>query len=155
GTIGAWLAAWTRRGPVAVLQVLPQRLWTRTALRRGLPAMFSAATPALPNRRLSTKHLAAVPAPGEELIPLPIMTPEPGSLGSWPRPVAGLGGAVPGVALRSRGRPAGVARIATARPTAASRVARFRETSSGPARLLASCLAAVPINLPIVRLVRA
>lgn len=156
GTIGTWLGAWARRAPVAVLQVLPQRLWTRTALRRGLPVMFSATTPAIPNRRLATKHIAAAPAPGEDVIALPIMTLDASSVGAWARTVAGLSGAVPGVSLPGRGpQPGGVARIAAARPTAAARVARFRETSSGPARLLASCLAAVPINLPIVRLVRA
>jgi nucleoside phosphorylase len=156
GTLSAWLAAWARRSPVAVLQVLPQRLWTRTALRRGLPAMFSAATPAASNRRLSPRYIAAPPAPGDDVIALPVMTLEATSVAAWARTVAGLSGTIEGVALPNRGRQtSGVARITGAAPTAAARVARFRETSTAPAKLLASCLAAVPINLPIVRLVRA
>lgn len=156
GTLAAWLAAWVRRGPVAVLQVLPQRLWTRTALRRGLPAMFSASTPGVANERLSPRYIAATPAPGDDVIALPVMTLEATSVAAWARTVAGLSGTIEGVALPSRRRQTrGVAQIAGAAPTATARVARFRETSTAPAKLLASCLAAVPINLPIVRLVRA
>ncbi|HEY5832664.1 SAV_2336 N-terminal domain-related protein, partial [Streptomyces sp.] len=154
-----YLARVAGERPAAALQVLPRRLWHRTALRT-VPVELRVADPARPVAEVRTT--AALPGPprGERLPGvrwLPVMEVD----GSWLAPWAGLvAGRVPGwtpmlaAPVRGVSRPRRVP--ATTPPPAgpADRVARFRAGSSPDAFRLACHLAAAPLSLPVMRLVQ-
>ena len=158
GNIQNLLHLWANQNPVAVLQLLPERLWIRSALGTGFSVQFSAFTPGVPNSKLVIEDLP----PWQEVnlataLPLPVITLEPKPLAQWARVVAGTGG------MRTAGvlfDPALVAAMAeemeqTSSPLSASElVKRFRETASPMARRLAGLMAAVPVTLPVVRLIQ-
>ncbi|HAG82297.1 MAG TPA: formylglycine-generating enzyme family protein [Cyanobacteria bacterium UBA12227] len=158
GTIQNLLYLWASQNPVAVLQLLPERLWIRSALGTGFSVQFSAFTPGVPNTKLVIEDLP----PWQEVnlstaLPLPVITLEPESLVQWARVVAGTGG------IRTSGvlfDPALVAAMAeemeqvSSPLSALELVKRFRETASPMARRLAGLMAAVPVTLPVVRLIQ-
>ncbi len=158
GTIQNLLHLWASQNPVAILQLLPERLWIRSALGTGFSVQFSAFTPGVPNTKLVIEDLP----PWQEVnlstaLPLPIITLEPEPLAKWARVVAGTGG------MRTAGvlfDPALVAAMAeemeqrSSRLSASELVKRFRETASPMARRLAGLMAAVPVTLPVVRLIQ-
>ncbi|WP_405920149.1 SAV_2336 N-terminal domain-related protein [Streptomyces longwoodensis] len=145
-----------RQAPAAVLQPLPQRLWSRTRL----PVTYGELT------RGETLGGAAVlrvrtpsGAPAEARrggLPVPVLPPEPVALGAWARLLSGAGpGTVAGAvgwvrADQPRAPAAGPARP----PTWVERVGRFRSTASPAAGRLAVYLAAAPLCLPVMQLVQ-
>ncbi|MBG0811124.1 glycosyltransferase [Methylosinus sp. H3A] len=153
------LQAWASRGPVALAQLLPQRMWPRTPL--GLAGLRLAAdAPGLPNANL---RVTASADDRDRSTPLPVMTLDPGEIGRWAAVLAGRGGAtVPGVRL-SRflppppdefWEPQTEPSTPPPPPDARERVRRFGVSASGPARELATYLTAVPLSLPVMRLVQ-
>lgn len=156
------LQAWASQGLVALVQLLPQRMWPRTPL--GLAGLRLAADlPGLPNAHL---RVTAAADDRDRSTPLPVMTLDPADLGRWAAVLAGRGGAsVPGVRL-SRFLPPPVEEIwepepepapapqPQPQPDARERVRRFGVAASGPARELAAYLTAVPLSLPVMRLVQ-
>ena len=50
GQMPALIQAWSQINPVALIQLLPQTLWRRTALRTARLAQFHAPAPAIPNQ---------------------------------------------------------------------------------------------------------
>lgn len=140
------LAGWARRNPIAIVQVLPQAIWHRTALPPATVVLRSTAPgrvgPAGPGRG------------GGPWIPVVPLRAVP--LEAWARLLAGheLNGiAMPAV-------PVGLlpAAAVTAEPTAATtpreQVARFQSTASPAAFALAGRLAAAPLTLPLMRAVQ-
>ncbi len=80
GGVNQWLRQWSAQSPLAVLQMLPPRLWPRTALGRGVETRWYATAPGLPNTRLSMQDadmLAPDEAGGEEtaLLDSPLKLP--------------------------------------------------------------------------------
>lgn len=164
GVMATQLAAWGRAGLVTLLQVLPDRLWVRSGLRT-FPAIYlrSPASGA-PNAEfqlewtthpLAQRPLHSVPVPVAPLDALP--------LGYWAQALAGNSNLwLPGVlAVPNPVDPeTGAAIIPTlparaAAGTSAEQLLRlFYGTASPTARRLANCLAAVPLTLPIMRLVQ-
>ncbi|MEU6813518.1 SAV_2336 N-terminal domain-related protein [Streptomyces sp. NPDC046860] len=144
-----------RIAPVAVLQPLPQRLWSRTRLPVTYAALTRGDTPGGTALRVRTPDGAPlVPPPG--VLPVPVLPPEPVALGAWARLLAGAGaGPVPGAVgwVRADQRPAPQAGGGRA-PTPVERVSRFRSTASPAAGRLAVYLAAAPLCLPVMRLVQ-
>ncbi|WP_395107944.1 SAV_2336 N-terminal domain-related protein [Actinomadura sp. SCN-SB] len=150
------LAGWARRGPVAICQPLPQRLWERCAARP-VPVRLHAGAPGLPNTRLRWSGFEA-PAPENGAFPVPVLEIEPAWLGSWARLLTGAGtGGVDGMAVLvdpDEGDPDPWPPDEDDSALApAERVARFQATASPGAFRLATCLAAAPVSLPVVRLV--
>ncbi|MEV6011684.1 SAV_2336 N-terminal domain-related protein [Streptomyces sp. NPDC051976] len=148
--------------PAAVLQVLPRRMWHRTALRTA-PVELRVPDPARPVAEVRTQ--AAVPGQPRGERPagvrwLPVMEVE----GAWLAPWAGLvAGRVPGwspmLATPVRGVPrprrsAAGSAGRTEPPDAVGRVARLRSGVSPDAFRLACHLAAAPLSLPVMRLVQ-
>ncbi|WBB93442.1 TIR-like protein FxsC [Verrucosispora sp. WMMC514] len=149
GEATAALTDWARTGPVAVLHALPEAMWNRTGLPC-LPARLSTRTSGTPNiewrvayrRRRATNHT-----------PIPVLRVESTGLASWARLVAG---------------PASDLSLAVAAPPPANPnpnpkrnsdnnqqlMARFLANASPAAHQLAICLSAVPLTLPIMRLVQ-
>ncbi|MFK4109115.1 SAV_2336 N-terminal domain-related protein [Streptomyces sp. NPDC002176] len=144
-----------RLAPVAVLQPLPQRLWSRTRLPVTYGELTRGDTPGGTALRVRTPDGAPlVPPPG--VLPVPVLPPEPVALGAWARLLAGAGaGPVPGAVgwVRADQPPAPRARAGRG-PTPVERVSRFRSTASPAAGRLAVYLAAAPLCLPVMRLVQ-
>lgn len=150
------LAAWARRGPVAILQPLPQRLWHQCAARP-VPVRYTAWQPYLPNARLewSGPDLEA----GGRVIPVPVLELQPDWLRSWADLVTTPRSNVDGMAILvhpADGDPDPWPPSAEdgGEATAAERLERFRAGASLEAFRLAGFLSAVPISLPVMRLVQ-
>ncbi|MFF2142992.1 SAV_2336 N-terminal domain-related protein [Kitasatospora sp. NPDC058190] len=160
----AFLARTAGNGPTAALQVLPRRLWHRTALRpapvegraaahgRPAPAFRSdAALPGIPRGAAGAAARAVVRW-------LPVMEIDADWLSPWADLTAGrASGWTPMLAAPLSGvpRPPRPRRAAGAEPrTAAERVGAFRAGSSPEAYRLACHLAAAPLSLPVMRLVQ-
>ncbi|MFJ8430745.1 SAV_2336 N-terminal domain-related protein [Kitasatospora sp. NPDC094019] len=158
-----FLAGVAAARPAAALQVLPRRLWHRTALRTALvSARASVAGRPVPAFR-SDAALPGVPpgSRGAELRSgiswLPVLEVDADWVTPWADLTAGrTSGWTPMLAAPIAGvprpqRPTGPANDPA---TPAERVARFRAGSSPNAYRLACHLAAAPLSLPVMRLVQ-
>ncbi|MFF2043451.1 TIR-like protein FxsC [Kitasatospora sp. NPDC058170] len=152
------LRGWGRHGSVALLNVLPERLWSRGSVRP-TPLWLRATGPAAPN----TGWEATATRPrgrthrrlrSDRPMPVPVVDASPSALGALASLVSGTG-------RRSRlssllvgdGAPAPVAPPALPQ-SADPALKQFRETASPLARQLAGHLSAVPLVLPVMTLVR-
>jgi type VI secretion system protein ImpJ len=156
GGVTPMLETWGRRGPLVLLQVLPEHLWSRTALGTASLVRLAAPTPASPNARLSIRPDDNWPeAPDFRATPVPAATLEPGATAGWARLVAGIRevwvpGFVPDSEAASRPAPVPEEPI-----SAEVRVVRFWRVASPTACRLAGLLAASPaLSLPLIRLIR-
>ncbi|WP_405007788.1 ATP-binding protein [Kitasatospora purpeofusca] len=158
-----FLAGVAAARPAAALQVLPRRLWHRTALRTALvAARASVAGRPVPAFR-SDAALPGVPpgSRGAELRAdirwLPVLEVDADWVTPWADLTAGrTSGWTPMLAAPIAGvprpqRPTGPANDPA---TPAERVARFRAGSSPAAYRLTCHLAAAPLSLPVMRLVQ-
>ncbi|MET9759753.1 toll/interleukin-1 receptor domain-containing protein [Streptomyces sp. NPDC006372] len=158
----AALAAWSRHRPVAVLQVLPSRLWHRTALRTApvrarateaahatLDVRSSGPLPGIARGSAGTSDRARIRW-------LPVLEVSGDWLHPWARLVSGR--TTDWVALRAAPltvveRPAPV--NPAAEPTTPSAwIERFEEGYSPDASRLLHLLAAAPLSLPVMRLIQ-
>ena len=164
GLIHPTLMDWSRGQVVAIVQMFPASLWTRTALRDGHQVKLSALAPGLPNAQLEIEGLPTrlEQRAGVDLATLPIVTLDAGVLGGWARVVAGQGDTrTPGrtfdlafIRRQAQKLRADQSRQATTQRTAQERVALFRSTASKTARRLANLMAATPVSLPVIDLLR-
>ncbi|MFD7448722.1 SAV_2336 N-terminal domain-related protein [Kitasatospora sp. NPDC059827] len=158
-----FLARAAAAGPAAALQVLPRRLWHRTALRPA-PVEARAATHGRPVPRLRTEStLPGIPrgragASARASVGwLPVLEIDADWIAPWADLTAGrttgwtpmLAAPLSGIPRPPRPR----TRDTAARPPA-DRVAAFRAGSSPNAHRLACHLAAAPLSLPVMRLVQ-
>lgn len=156
------LRQWCAHNAVAVLNVLPERLWTRGAVR---PAPFAvrADRPAAATRswqRVPAVRRARTRAGRERASAavVPVVGVAAGSLARLVRVVSGDGrwrrlaclrlDAEPGAASAPEDPAPGVGR------SALEAVEHFRASASPTAQQLAAHLAAVPLTLPVMTLVR-
>ncbi|MFB7906024.1 SAV_2336 N-terminal domain-related protein [Kitasatospora sp. NPDC056076] len=158
-----FLARAAATAPAAALQVLPRRLWHRTALRPA-PVEARAATHGRPVPRLRTEStLPGIPrgragASARASVGwLPVLEIDADWIAPWADLTAGrttgwtpmLAAPLSGIPRPPRPR----TRDTAARPPA-DRVAAFRAGSSPNAHRLACHLAAAPLSLPVMRLVQ-
>ena len=158
------LADWADGQPVAIVQLFPQHLWSRTALRNGHIVRLSALKPGSPSNYLTKEGLPQIlerrRATG--LITIPIVTLDPESMRTWARVISGCGDSrTPGrtfdlvfisrQAQRTKAEPP-----PTSQPTrtAQERVDFFRATASETTQKLANLMAATPVSLPVIDLLR-
>ena len=167
GALTQLLRVWGARQPVAILQMLPRRLWPRTALHYGVSVHAGAPEPGLPNRRLG-RQLAQEGTAGEAPVgtPIPLLTTEPGFVAAWARLVGrGNPPEMPAVIFPSAPPTPPLARSRTSPPKvrmslaeeaslAAARIERFKQNASPLAFRLIRLLAAAPLRLPVMRLVQ-
>ncbi|CCK25370.1 hypothetical protein BN159_0991 [Streptomyces davaonensis JCM 4913] len=157
----AAVGQWCRHSAVALLNVLPERLWERGGVRP-VPCQVRATGPAAPNVTWSlgvSPHELAVPRAA-----LPVVDASPAALSALASLVSGSGRphrlpCLPLDAAWSSGEAPGDPRLGpepdTAPDEAALRAVRWFEESASPgARELAGFLAAVPLTLPVMNLVR-
>ncbi|MFG2693608.1 SAV_2336 N-terminal domain-related protein [Kitasatospora sp. NPDC048407] len=155
GGMDRMLAGWARSCPTAVLQPLPQRLWSGAGLRTEAKVLRAGA-PGGPNAswRVIDPLLPSDLAPFDGL-PVPVLELSPGAVAGWTSfltdggDLAARVAEVPGPAAA---RPAPATGSA---PDMRSRLAGFRSAASPEAFRLAAHLAAVrPLTLPVMRLVQ-
>jgi len=170
GAVQTWLARWGRRAAVAVLQVLDRPQWPRTGLAPQRLVLSAPEGAVPPNARYRVRRPAGAlpPPPGEggsrDAVPVPVLPLRAADLERWSGFVA-QSPAVPELAVSAvlaeptadpfGARPPeedGSAAGSSADPR--ELVAAFREAASPAAFELAVCLAAVPLNMPMVHAVR-
>ncbi|MEM1240396.1 MAG: formylglycine-generating enzyme family protein [Cyanobacteria bacterium P01_H01_bin.26] len=161
-----YLDKWAKHGPVAILQMLPSRMWSRTALEVGLQTTFSARGPGGTNAQLVDplpQEFHAEYGPG---LKLPVITLEPSSMAQWARVLAGFGDTQTAgiwypldelVDELDEPEPMADAPMADQpEPDYAEQlVDRFSQTASQTARELASLIALVPVELSLVYIIQA
>ena len=146
GRVRALIADWGQTQPVAIVQMLPQSLWRQTGLGRSSRVTVRALRIGAPNARLDFDGRDR-----DAETPVPVLTLEAAALCAWARMLTHLGAvSVPALLLRDTRRQAS----ARSEPSPRERVERFARTASRPAQELAAFLAAVPLRLPIMRLVQ-
>lgn len=168
GRVGALLATWTPLNAVGILNLLPQRLWSRCATRF-LPVEWSVGLPFVARqpqrwRRVGTDPLSGLPPDGAELRRqlVPVLDFSASALNGWAHMLAGGAGRyLKGVAFdpESRSNKGFVDDLEDAEPVDAAdaarqQVKRFRASASPGAYRLATLLSAALLQLPVVHLVQ-
>ncbi|MFE2323866.1 SAV_2336 N-terminal domain-related protein, partial [Streptomyces sp. NPDC059385] len=163
------LRHWSAHNAVAVLNVLPERLWTRGAvrpvpfsLRADRPAVATRTWQRFPGGRGATRRrrpgTAAASAASAALAIVPVVGLASAGLARLLRVVSGDGRRHRLACLRLDARPGFTAPPDTpappGAPSALEVVERFRANASPTAQQLAAHLAAVPLTLPVMTLVR-
>ncbi|MER7822672.1 pentapeptide repeat-containing protein [Streptomyces sp. NPDC096097] len=161
------LRHWCAHNAVAVLNVLPERLWTRGAVRP-VPFAVRADRPAAATRswqrvpaarRARAGRRRTAGSPVVPVVPLvPVVGVASGSLARLVRVVSGDGRWRRLACLRLDGEPAAASVPEDPAPaggrSALDVLERFRASASPTAQQLAAHLAAVPLTLPVMTLVR-
>ncbi|MFO1434617.1 MAG: formylglycine-generating enzyme family protein [Candidatus Competibacteraceae bacterium] len=150
GAYDRWLRLWSRNQPLTLLHLLPPRFWLRGGLQRTRLAQFRALAPGLPNPQL-LPDITKLPV---DPVFLPVFTLEPESVGLWARLLAGSGETrSPGVVLDRTvvSLPPGSGQEMTVQ----ERLRYFRSNASPEAQTLARYCAALPLTLPVMRLLQA
>ena len=142
------LKDWGARQPVAVIQVLPQPLWTSTVLRDTSAVRVHLPRPGAPNAKFAMEPAAHRRRSRPTGMGVPIITLEKPSVSAWASTVA----AVAGASAHARFFPPFASTPSVDR-TLEQAWERFR-TASPLAQDLARLLAAAPLTLPIMRLVQ-
>ncbi|GAB3835683.1 SAV_2336 N-terminal domain-related protein [Dactylosporangium cerinum] len=142
------ISRWAERHTTAVVTLLPQRMWSATAIRT-VPATITSTLFAEPNGRWVTMVKRGVHAVAP---PVPVLELRPSSLATFAALVRGTGAPVRLPVLQDRAN-----RPIQRRPVrpAAELVETFMSVASPTAAALARHLSAVPLSLPIMRVVQA
>jgi formylglycine-generating enzyme required for sulfatase activity len=156
------LQVWAKQSPIGLVQVLPEWLWSRTALCQVTKGQMLGLRPGQPSQTLTfvRRHRSLPTTPVG--VKIPVMTLEPAVTNRWSQMVAGKSSvSSPGLIFS----PVSVQEFfadsefdsqESAEATPQERLAQFREYSSPMARQLVGLLAACPeVNLPVVRMVQA
>lgn len=172
GQLLDWLDCWGEQAPTAVVQFLPERLWSQTVLGQGVPMWLSALEPGVPSAKLrqadqaqllqqllSVTEEQASSRKKPQKITVPIIPLEAEPLKQWAKVVAGAGEVrTTGVEFdRTKFSPSPSAASSEGQPhsfSAQERVQRFRTTASLMAQRLAGLMAAAPVDPVIVDLIR-
>ncbi|BAZ22805.1 hypothetical protein NIES4073_36920 [Kalymmatonema gypsitolerans NIES-4073] len=158
------LLAWSKVQPVAIFQMFPERLWSRTALRDGHIVKLGSLVPGLLSNQLVIEGLPQrlEQRNHQDLVTVPIITLDAASMLLWARVASGFGDyRTPARTfdLSFIRRQAEKGRLdssprSTSERTAQERVALFRSTASKTAQQLADLMAATPVSLPVIDLLR-
>ncbi len=162
GTVTEALTPWVKSGPLAIVQMLPEQLWERTALGLSAAVQLRSLTPGTPNQKLIAEGIASWDVVDlESGLKVPVVTLEPEPLSTWAQMVVGTGGAkTAGFIIelpRAVGSQNNIAQEeqSSLNLSAEQRIHRFLNAASPIARSLAGLLAAAPvISLPILRLIQ-
>ncbi len=170
GQILPTLDRWSNHGPMALLQMLPEWLWDRTALRRASAVFLKGLEPGISNQKLkvflrfdeleSRKTTVTF-----SQIKMPVLTLEPKMALAWSRMISGQGGVfAPGFLFNNvfsskqdEENSEDLCELDEMHKilTAKERVEQFWLVASSTAWNLIGLLAASPtISLPVVRLIQ-
>ncbi len=163
GTVLPALKDWANNGPVAIFQMLPERMWGRTALRQASAVELYGLGPGVANKKLFVirSSLWNENTFKEELeaTKIPVLNLEPELASVWSQMVSGKGSTSSAGFLFSSEHSAAIVPADSQLPpdklSPEQRVNQFWSASSSNARRLASLLAASPvISLPVIRLIQ-
>ncbi|WP_399932962.1 SAV_2336 N-terminal domain-related protein [Streptomyces kanamyceticus] len=151
------LHLWARRGPTAILQPLPERLWRRTAAP-AVPGRAIASRAGAPNTVLRfTPHDGRVRLPAADALPVPVLELAPEWLADWAGLVTASGDHRRDTAVTYVScAPAPPGRPLTAEGDLpiTERVLRFQAAASPTAADLAAHVALSVPALPVMRLIQ-
>ncbi|TBR56400.1 hypothetical protein B4U84_30105, partial [Westiellopsis prolifica IICB1] len=158
------LLAWSKVQPIAIFQMFPERLWSRTALRDGHIVRLGSVAPGLLSTQLVIEGLPQrlERRKNEDLVTVSLITLDAASMFCWARVASGFGdNRTPGRTFdlsfirkqAEKGKSDSFLRSISQR-TAQERVALFRSTASKTAQQLADLMAATPVSLPVIDLLR-
>nr|WP_272491813.1 SAV_2336 N-terminal domain-related protein [Streptomyces cupreus] len=160
-SVAQMLRQWSAHGPVALLNVLPRRLWDRGAVRPQ-PVLVRAVGPASANtswrlgpttrsRRRTPRRQSA-----RQGITIPVVEAEAASVSVLAKLVAGNGQwtRVPCLTIPRAAEASPVPVQETVTDEVDEILRRFRAGASPLAQRLAGYLSAVPLSLPVMNLVR-
>ena len=156
---GPVLAQWARTMPLAVINMLPQWLWTRAlAVRR---ARLTTPVDLRPNRHWAVELPDAWTEPdphailSDNAVPIPVLELGPRWIRWWGRLLSGGQRDLDATVLLAEDKPRPtIAAYDGGTGSATRRVAAFRSVASPPARHLAQLVAAVPVNLEFAQAVQ-
>lgn len=163
GSIAAWLNLWGQHNLVTLAQFMPRPFWPGTGLSQAVEVVVRAAQPGSRNNRLTIDEVAwywqkTDPPPTP---PVPVTTLDPHLLHDWAQLLSGRGQKrVYGYCFTPPDRNGRVSPRQAALSTtkaeldAEARLLHYQQRLSPLARLLTGYLAAVPLSLPIMRLVQ-
>ena len=161
GAVNSALKTWANNVPTAIIQMLSQWLWSRTALGRATEVRFQGLAPSVSNRQLIANAVSLWSEIDEVTgIKVPVFTLEPERVSKWAQMLVGKGsiqssGFVFKPEIRDLERDKPLFNLDRSELTPKQRVQAFRVTASPMARKLAGLLAAAPvISLPVVRLIQ-
>jgi formylglycine-generating enzyme required for sulfatase activity len=155
-----WLQLWETHAPTTVMQLLPQRLWERSALGEGTPVWVRSLTPGTVTAHWKVEEpldfLAETSGNGQSpaTLTVPVVTVEPNSIKPWARVLVGAGEAR-AAAVQFDWDDIPLPPVNTAAETEPiALVRRFRGGASIMAQRLAGMMAAVPVSPEITDLLR-
>ncbi|GLY34811.1 cytochrome c [Amycolatopsis sp. NBRC 101858] len=161
--ISPMLARWGRSMPVAIVHLLPQRLWARGGMEIH-QTVLTAPGPLRPNGTYDVRAADPLlnPAEAEEVtagaVPVPVLELHDRWLGWWASLVTGVGGTAkkaPVVLARDEPRPADIDAEPAIERSAREKVKHFHSSASPSAFRLATLLAAVPVDVGVARMLQA
>ncbi|WP_254445265.1 SAV_2336 N-terminal domain-related protein [Anabaena sp. UHCC 0204] len=156
------LKIWGKHNIVAIFQMLPERMWLRTALSSGAMVQLNRSDYTVANRNLSIKEILIWDDINfHQSIKVPVFSLTPDSIKTWSKMVIGKGTIGAGgfafsdIVKQPELQEPQTQDIPQISLSHEERVYQFRMSSSPLARNLASLLASAPvINLPVVRLIQ-
>ncbi|NCR36964.1 MAG: formylglycine-generating enzyme family protein [Microcystis aeruginosa S11-01] len=169
--IHPWLKDWSEKQPTAILQLFPERLWNSTQLGRGRKLFTTALTAGVPNPQLILKNYPQwLPINWQNTLLIPVITLETEVLKQWAKVVAGSGNAQISAFLfdlefikqqiieilpisREENKQDSEDKNSI-KNKAEAMVERFFATASEPAKKLAKMMAAAPVSMQVVNLIR-
>ncbi|NCQ99861.1 MAG: formylglycine-generating enzyme family protein [Microcystis aeruginosa L211-101] len=169
--IHPWLKDWSEKQPTAILQLFPERLWNSTQLGRGRKLFTTALTAGVPNPKLILKNYPQwLPINWQNTLLIPVITLETEVLKQWAKVVAGSGNAqisaflfdlefikqqiieIPPISREENKQDSEDKN--SIKNKAEAMVERFFATASEPAKKLAKMMAAAPVSMQVVNLIR-
>lgn len=160
GKIYPWLETWGEQALMAVIQLLPERLWAQTGLAHGVPMWLSALEPGVPSAQMiatAQMPLWNLFEPEQEQVTVPVVSLEVEPLNQWAKVISGIGeNRTVGFQFNKREN----LEVGNQEPeeqlemSAEERVQLFRATASLTAQKLAGLMSAASVSPPIVDLIR-
>ena len=165
--VGETLGIWARKGPLAILQPLPRRMWARSAVP-GHSLRLRSPFPGAPNSSLLTDRAGQWTGPRNQGwgrtrrdVPIPVLEIDQRWLASWSRLVSGTNSERVAVAFTGGPRPdydpgevTPPSPLLDPKEQADWLVGKFMSEGSPEAFRLAGLLAAAPLVLPLMRLIQ-
>ena len=166
GTIHSVLELWGKQGLLTLLQLLPPRLWERTALAYEISGQVRNL---FFNRQLKNYQLDLETSPDEDdelptdlskAISVPVITLDPDSLSSWAKMLVGVGQnkTVSYCFLPNQNSQSPTQQTAPSSQSNEEKnlllINRFRATASPLARRLAGFMALVPVQMSVIHLIQ-
>ena len=150
-----WINFFGRYHPITILQMLPPSFWRRTALGQMDSVWLSSKTPGALNHNWNQESATPWEEETPEGFPVPIVTLDPYALEVWAKGIAGASSTqLAGVYLQILNLPQKNADHSQTSSSPEQVFEQFMSTASPTARRLAALLSAVPVQLPIVRLIQ-